>query len=250
MAGPRSASAWIRSFHPSPQATTRIVCLPYAGGSAAYHFPLSRALSGVAKVLAVQYPGRQDRFDEAHIEDMASLADRITDALTPWTDRPLILFGHSLGAAVAFEVALRLERQGVRPLGLVASGRRAPSIAGDQRLHTSSDEEVVDELIGLNSAHAELLGDRALWPLLLPTVRSDYKVSELYRSRDDARLACPITALTGEDDPVVDVADVRDWDRHTSGDFTMRVFSGGHFFLDDHAEAVQAEITRYMAYAV
>ncbi|MFF7976498.1 alpha/beta fold hydrolase [Streptomyces sp. NPDC007905] len=249
MAGASSVGAWIRRFHPSPQATARLVCLPYAGGAAPYYFPLSKALSPTTEVLAVQYPGRQDRFNEACIEDIATLADRITDELIPWTDRPLALFGHSMGAAVGFEIALRLEQRGVKPLGLFASARRAPSVAGDQRHHLASDEELVEELVRLNAANAELLADESLLPLVLPTIRSDYRASELHQSPSSARLHCPIIALTGEDDPVVDADGVKDWIRHTSGDFRMRVFPGGHFYLDDHAEAVRQEITEHIASA-
>lgn len=249
MAGASSAGAWIRRFHPSPQATARLVCLPYAGGAAPYYFPLSKALSPTTEVLSVQYPGRQDRFNEACIEDIATLADRITDELVPWTDRPLALFGHSMGAAVGFEIALRLEQRGVKPLGLFASARRAPSVAGDQRHHLASDEELVQELMRLNTANAELLADGSLLPLVLPTIRSDYRASELHHSPPSARLHCPIIALTGEDDPVVDADGVRNWIRHTSGDFRMRVFPGGHFYLDDHAEAVRQEITEHIASA-
>ncbi|BFO16870.1 hypothetical protein SHKM778_32580 [Streptomyces sp. KM77-8] len=106
------------------------MCLPHAGGSASYFFPVSRRLSSVADVLVVQYPGRQDRRREPCLGSVADLADALAGELLPLRGGPLVLFGHSLGATVAFEVARRLEAEGAPPLALFASGRRAPRPCG------------------------------------------------------------------------------------------------------------------------
>ncbi|MFG1876160.1 thioesterase II family protein [Sphaerisporangium sp. NPDC049003] len=247
MAEPSMRSAWIRRFHPAPEAPVRLVCFPHAGGAATYYHSLSQAMSPDADVLAIQYPGRQDRLGEPCIEDIPTLADRLVDELVPWSDRPLVLLGHSMGAAVAFEVALRLERRGVVPLGLFASGRRAPSLRRDQRVHLATDAELVAELKKLNAANAEVFADETLLRMVLPTIRSDYRAIERYHNPSALPLRCPIVALTGDADPVADVADVELWARHTSASFRMRVFRGGHFFLDDHADAVRQEIRDHIA---
>ncbi|MET8582267.1 alpha/beta fold hydrolase [Streptomyces collinus] len=239
-------SAWIRRFHPAPEAGVRLVCFPHAGGAATYYHPLSRAMSPDADVLAIQYPGRQDRLGEPCVEDIPTLADRLVEELTPWSDRPLLLFGHSMGAAVAFEVALRLERHGVLPLGLFASGLRAPSLRRDRGMHLATDAELVAELQKLNAANAAVLADETLLRMVLPALRSDYRAIERYHNPSAMPLRCPIVALTGDADPVADVADVELWARHTSASFRLRVLRGGHFFLDDHAEAVQQEIREHI----
>lgn len=118
---------WVRRYHPAPEARHRLFCLPYAGGSASYFLPVARALSPHVDVLAVQYPGRQDRRHEPCVESVEELADLLVDIVKPWADRPLSLFGHSMGASVAFELALRLEALGIVPHSLFASGRRAPA---------------------------------------------------------------------------------------------------------------------------
>src|ERR1700712_4687720 len=115
---------WIRRFHESPGASARLVCFPHAGGAATYFYPLSRTLAPSIEALAVQYPGRQDRRAEPCVDDIHELADLVAPALLEWADRPLALFGHSMGATLAFEVAGRLEKAGVRPAGLFVSGRR------------------------------------------------------------------------------------------------------------------------------
>src|SRR5438093_882622 len=96
---------WIRRFQPLPDARARLLCLPHAGGSASFFLPVAHALAPDVEVLAVQYPGRQDRRGEDCVDNVPEFADRLLDALAGWLDRPLALFGHSMGALVGFELA-------------------------------------------------------------------------------------------------------------------------------------------------
>ncbi|MDQ0954324.1 surfactin synthase thioesterase subunit [Streptomyces phaeochromogenes] len=105
-----NSERWIRRYHPAPDASTRLVCFPHAGGSATFYHPVSRALSPEIDVVAVQYPGRQERRTEPLVDSVEKLADLIVPELEPWLDRPLTFFGHSMGASLAYEVALRLRR--------------------------------------------------------------------------------------------------------------------------------------------
>lgn len=235
-------SPWIKRYHPAPQAPTRIVFFPHAGGSATSFFAAAKALSPEVDALAMQYPGRQDRLAERPIEDLAALADRITEELMPWTDRPLTLFGHSMGSSVAYEVGLRLEDKGVRPLGLFASGRSAPSVPISRRFHLADDADLVRHLMELSGTDVQLLAQEGLMRMVLPALRGDYRALETHVPEPGRSLACPVVALCGDADPVVDPDDVALWERHTSASFRMRVFSGGHFFLDAHLPAVTQEI--------
>ncbi|MEU5432355.1 alpha/beta fold hydrolase [Streptomyces sp. NPDC020719] len=249
MAGTSLSSRWIRRFHPAPQAATRLVYLPHAGGSATSCFQTSRALAPDVDVLAVQYPGRQDRINEPCITEISTLADRIVDELNPWLDRPVTLFGHSMGSTVAYEVALRLERRGVVPLGLFASGRRAPSVHRDPRVRLGSDEDLLADLKLLSGTDDQVFADEALVRMILPPLRGDYHAIETYRPEPGSSLTCPVIALSGDDDPVVELDEVALWERHTSASFRMRVFSGGHFFIDGHLPAITQEIRDHIAAA-
>ncbi|WP_037824320.1 thioesterase II family protein [Streptomyces sp. NRRL B-1347] len=241
-----TGSAWVRRFHPAPETGARVVCFPHAGGSATYYFPFSAALSPAADVLAVQYPGRQDRLQEPCITDISTLADRLADELAGLADRPLTFFGHSMGATVAFEVARRLEARGVILHGLFASGRRAPSRQRDEHVHLRDDQGLVEELRRLSGTDAELLADEAVLAMVLPAMRGDYRAIETYRYRPGPPLNCPVLALTGDSDPLVDAAEARAWAQHTVAPFRLRVFPGGHFFLGDHTESVVREITDHL----
>ncbi|MEU5214250.1 alpha/beta fold hydrolase [Streptomyces sp. NPDC020742] len=229
---------WCRRFHPAPEADRRLVCFPHAGGSASFYHPVSAALSPGVDVLAVQYPGRQDRRHEPALDDIGRLADRLAEALEDWTDRPLTFFGHSMGSLVAFEVARRLERGPHGPERLFASGRRAPSVHRDEQVHRRDDDGIIAELRALSGTDARVLQDEELLRMVLPALRSDYKAVETYRGEPGAAVRCPVTVLVGDDDPKTTLAEARAWDGHTTGGFDLRTFSGGHFYLADRPAEV------------
>ncbi|APU14947.1 MULTISPECIES: thioesterase II family protein [Actinoalloteichus] len=234
---------WVRRFHPTPTATARLLCLPHAGGSASYFFPVSRRLAPGIEALAVQYPGRQDRLGEKSIESVEELADRLVDVVLPFRDKPLGLFGHSLGALVAFELALRLEERGVVPVGLFASGRRAPvTVRQGEDAHLRSDDELIAAVRQLGGTSTSLLDDKQIMAMVLPSIRADYRAAETYRHRPGPRLATPVYAFLGDADPKVTVPEAERWAEHTEGGFDLTVYPGGHFYLNSHADAVMDRI--------
>jgi len=231
---------WLRRYHPAKDAGVRLVCFPHAGGAATYYHSLSAALCPAVDVVAVQYPGRQDRRGEPLIDDVTVLADKLLSAVsTDWTDSPLAFFGHSMGASIAFEVARRLESRGVRLAVLFVSGRPAPSMPrrGDQ-VHLSDDAAVLAEMKRLSGTESELLEDDDFVRMVLPVVRNDYKAIETYRYTPGTNVSCPVLAMIGDDDPKVNQAEAEAWRSHTTGQFDLRVYRGGHFYLNDHREAV------------
>ncbi|MFL6127557.1 MAG: thioesterase II family protein [Mycobacteriales bacterium] len=235
---------WVRRFHRGPDGAPRLVCFPFAGGAANYFYRLSAALCPDVEVLAVQYPGRQDRLNEPLVDDVAVLADRIADGLLRWADRPTAFFGHSMGAVVAYEVARRWEGNGITLRHLHPSGRRAPSRTRDTAVHLRDDDGIRAEVAELGGPAVELLTHPELGPLLLPPIRNDYKAIETYRHPPGPPLTCPVTAIIGDTDPHVTRDEARAWAEHTSGPFELRVFSGGHFYLTDHQRQVAGIVRR------
>jgi surfactin synthase thioesterase subunit len=242
-------TAWIRRFHNAPEDAPHAVLFPHGGAGATYFHPLSRALKPDVQALVVQYPGRQDRIAEPCVADVRELADRVAAELEPWADLPLTLFGHSLGSAVAYETALRLERRGTTVRALFASARRAPHLPFDG---TPPALDTDAELLGIlktlaGEAAAPIPDDPAFLELVLPAVRNDFHASNHYLCDAGPGLRCPVVGLAGEEDPVVTVAEVVRWSERTTGPFRLRTFPGGHFYLDDRTEETRAEIVRASA---
>jgi surfactin synthase thioesterase subunit len=220
------------------------VCFPHAGGSAGFYLPFSAALYPRIEVLAIQYPGRQDRGGEPFVETITELADVVAAVLlAAEDDRPLALFGHSMGALVAYEVARRLEAVGTALAGLFVSARGAPSGPRPAASRHRSDADLVAALRRLDGTDAAVLTDAALLQLILPAVRNDFRALDSYTYRPGAGLGCPVTALVGDADPTTTIAQADAWRRHTTGAFARHVFPGGHFYLTTQRPAALEAIS-------
>jgi pyochelin biosynthetic protein PchC len=208
------------------------VCFPHAGGGASFFRSWADGLAPGVDVLAVQYPGREDRAGEPAIACMDELADAAASAVGGLLGEPLVLFGHSMGAAVAYEVARRIgERAGARLRGLVVSGQPGTGHLVPGTLHLEPDETLWADVVRLNGTAGALAGHEELRRLVLPTLRSDYRLIETYRPRPGPALACPVVACAGDADPDVTREQAGGWREATSGRFELRLFPGDHFYL-------------------
>lgn len=245
-----ATTEWIRRYRPSATSTTRLVCFPHAGGSASFFHPLAPRFSPGTDVVSLQYPGRQDRRHEPCVEDIGTLADLLADELAALSDKPTVFFGHSMGAALAFETAHRLEQRGTRaPRSVIASGRRGPATRRDEEVHKRDDNGVIEELKKLNGTDTAIFGDEELLRMAMPAIRNDYRAIEAYRCEPDRKVRAPLVVLTGDEDPKTTREEAEAWEQHTEGDFRLRVFSGGHFFLTEHLTEVNREIETELAAA-
>jgi surfactin synthase thioesterase subunit len=235
---------WLRRYEPAPEARTRLICFPHAGGSASYYRPLAQALAPGTEVLAVQYPGRQDRLREPPLASLAELAAAVLDALGPWTGKPFAFFGHSMGGVLAFEVTRLLESRGAGelPHRLFVSGRRAPSCHRTENIHLRSDQGLVAHLKQLESTNPLLLENEELLQLFLPALRADYQAVETYKG-SATKVGCPVTVFSGESDPLTTRAEAEAWHSHTRREAEVLFYPGGHFFLDAQA-AHMTEVIR------
>jgi len=225
-------SNWLPYGSPSPAVRMRLFCFPYAGGNSAIFREWPQLLPREVGVCAVELPGHGMRLRETAIDAVGPLADAAKAGILPFLDRPFALFGHSLGAILAFEIALRLREHRLTPAHLFVSGRCAPQFpAPATSAHLLPDAEFVSHLRTLKGTPEVLLNNAELMELMLPTIRADFKASETYAYAPRPPLACPLTALGGLADEHVPPEAITAWRDMTSGPFEARFFEGDHFFL-------------------
>jgi surfactin synthase thioesterase subunit len=220
---------WLQCTLPHLRPDRRLICFPHAGGSASFYRDWGGHLPGT-EVYAVRYPGRAERIAEPPPTDMRRLGAEIAAAVAPLADRPLALFGHSMGAVVALETARSLEARGVAVAHLFASGSRNAPLPPrvDPGELEEDDESVAARLVDLGGTSPEMATDPLFLELVLPYVRSDTLMFHSYDSRPLPVLRCPVTTIVGDADPD---ADRRPWPELTGGPFRELVVRGDHFYL-------------------
>ncbi len=226
-------TSWLQFRSAKGTSRLRLFCFPHAGGGATAYRSWLAELPPFVELCPVLLPGRETRLSESPYLQFDSLVEDLDRELRPWIDIPYAIFGHSMGALLAFEWARRLKRYASsQPVWLFVSGRRAPDLPGDSALlHPLPDREFINELTRVyNGIPQELLQSDELMEVLLPILRADIAVVESYRFLEDEPLNCPITVFSGIEDSSVSWDQLIAWKRHTKRRFAMHVFPGGHFF--------------------
>ena len=218
----------------------RLLCFPYAGGSASAFRAWGEILPPDIEVHAIQPPGREFRLREEPFRRLEPLVDALTDALEPLEDASVAFFGHSLGALVAYEHARALRRAGrPAPARLFVSAYRAPHLPQTEPAMSEQPDEVFrNSLRTLDGTPEELLANEELMTLVLPTLRADFELSDTYVHQPEAPLDCPISVFGGLADHVTPRERLEPWREHTSAQCTVRMVPGGHFFVNDSRDLV------------
>lgn len=236
------AASWFDDRFRIRGASASLYCFPFAGGTAGYYAPWAERFHDAVELVPVQLPGRGPRMAEPGPTDMAGLADEIAAVIARAPTRPL-LFGHSMGAIIAFEVARRLDRLGSPAEFLFVSGRPAPPIGRPESLvSTLPRAEFVRVLRDYGAASEEILAHEELLDVLIPMMRADFALIERYGYTPGQALSCPVLAWCGDADPDVRAEEMRGWGEMTSERFELFVRPGGHFFLTDHRAEVAVTI--------
>jgi surfactin synthase thioesterase subunit len=222
----------------------RLYCFPYAGAGAAVFRPWWNEISRGIEVCGIQLPGRGVRFLEPRYTRVKPLVRALADDLWPLPDLPFALFGHSLGALLAFEFARELRRRGHEPMQLIVSGLPAPQMsAASPRVSNLPEAEFLAALKALNGIPEQLLGEPEFLRIMLPVLRDDFEMLETYTYEPEPPLACRISAYAGRNDPRSPVEDLIFWRPQTSGGFSCRIFPGGHFFIDTGRRALLSAVS-------
>ena len=217
----------------------KLICIHHAGGGASTFANWKKYLHGIAEVMPVQLPGRENRIDEPFLKDFDTSVELITNELAPYlVDRRFSLFGHSMGGIIAYEMAKRFEQMGLRPEKCFIS-----STLIDENMDIVPSEDLSDEdfyervfAYGGISDSDELFQYPELKELFTRILRADFSFIENYRGNKTI-LKCPIEEFCGKSDPMECIEHMKDWKKYTESTLTCTEFEGGHFyFLDDCQE--------------
>jgi acyl transferase domain-containing protein/acyl-CoA synthetase (AMP-forming)/AMP-acid ligase II/surfactin synthase thioesterase subunit len=236
-----SSPAVVTFARENPEARLRLLCFPYAGGSAATFRRWAAALPPEVELGMVHLPGRGERGHEAPLRDFEALAAWLERELRPYLDRPFAFYGHSMGALLSFEVARRLKRNhGLEPKLLLVSGEPAPQLPRPVQsppVHELDDASLRQELTRYGMP-VELAQNEALMDGLLPLLRADLAVCASHAYVPGAPLECPIAAFGGAQDPLGSRGEMVGWAEQTLAGFSLRMFQGDHFFIRSSQQAL------------
>jgi medium-chain acyl-[acyl-carrier-protein] hydrolase len=222
----------------SEHAQVRIICLPYAGGHAAFTQSWSQGLPENVELVGVGYPKDQG---SAGIRSPQTIASAVLDEVLRYSDRPLLLFGYSLGALVAYELSLLLARYArQQPAELMVAACRAPNLPSNSPMTGLPDAQFIERLRKLGGTPQAVLDNAELLEFFLPVLRADIATAESYRASSITALSCPITAIAGSMDATTELAKVTAWESFTSSRFHWHQIEGHHFFIKQQPKAVLA----------
>ena len=232
---------WFVSMSPSYKHGLRLLCIPNSGGSPALFRTWSSLLPANIGVFSAQLPGQGTRLREQPAVRVSALVADLCAAIESYLDEPFALFGYSMGALLAFELARSLRRQGLsQPLHLFVASRRAPQTPESlPLLHPLPDELFIRSVQarygGIPSA---ILQDQELMAIFMPVLRANFTMIETYQYNDEMRFEFPLTAFSGASDPTTSEAQVRAWGEQTRGNFHYHIYEGDHFFIQEHEQSV------------
>ncbi len=234
--------------HDTTEETLRMFCFPFAGGGASAYVGWQRRLGPHVQVMPVRLPGRETRFQEPRFTDLDALVEELDAQLGEQLDRPHVMFGHSMGALIAFSLAERRHALGKPlPRALFLSGHRARHLPLPHLIDRgASDEELAEVLTALGGIPQRMLEHPEWLNTLLPVARDDLLLCAGPLSEDVNPLPVPLHVFAGAGDRIVPPAEMRPWGRHTTAEFEMQTFDGGHFFLREQGRAFldrMAELT-------
>ncbi len=240
---------WIAYTKPDPNARLRLFCFPFAGGGASTFRHWPKKLAPEIDVCPVQLPGRETRLMEKPIADLSGLVQILAENLSPYLNVPFAFFGHSMGALISFEFARYLRKNNhAQPTALFVSAYQAPPRPNKlPPIHHLEEAEFVAGLRRFKYTPELVLQNSELLELLLPALRADFSLYERYENPVEEPLSCRIAAIGGLHDELADKEDLEAWRAHTKGSFSVQIFPGDHFYLNEAQEPILRLVSEELA---
>lgn len=250
MSNNNAINNWFITHSMNSFSKINLLCFHHAGGSAAFFSSWPQLLTPFMNVFAIQLPGRDTRYNEPFAQNIETILQELLRYKNIFLDKPLILFGHSLGSIIAFELARILEKISITSLKcLIVSGRCSPHLSKFQeKIHSLSDDLFINRLIDkYGGIPEEIQRNKNALNLFLPRLRADIYLCENYKYCPAPLLECPIFIMGGFHDPSVNKEDLVGWQAETKALSKIYLFDGDHFFLESNKMNVLNRINKLLS---
>jgi len=220
----------------------KLFCLPYAGGSSSIYSRWSKALNGIIEVQPIELSGRGRRYNDPLYDSFGQAVDDIYSIIEQdiATAPDYAIFGHSLGALLAYELIHKIKSQGKPgPIHVFFSGSKAPNVREkEEKTYNLPDHEFKQKLFELGGTPKELIESEELMEFFLPVLRADFKINDTYEYVAKANsIDCGITVISGKREDVK-LHELTEWRKHAEGKCNFFVLDGDHFFINTHTSDV------------
>lgn len=239
-------NTWVTCPQPNPNATLRLFCFGYAGGSATIFRTWHQYLPKNVEVCPIEIPGRGKQIKSTPYQQIEPLIIEIADHIIPYLDKPFMIFGYSMGSLISFELCRILRSQhNLLPLHLVVAARRAPQFPAEKPLISHlPDDEFIAELGKFNGTPQVVLDNDELMAIFLPIIRADFTLLESYNYTHQSPFDFPITTFGGLQDPEVSDNGLKAWEMQTNSSFSLKMLDGDHFFINSSKKQLLQYLTK------
>lgn len=223
-----------------------LFCFPFAGGGASTYTSWIKKLKDKITVCPIQLPGREERIMEKPYTDMSELLRDLTDEIVIAIKGKYVLWGHSMGGKIAYELEKYLENKGYQAQCIFASGCRIPNIPEPNPIYHLKDEAFKRELERFGGTPKKVLENKELLDFFLPMLRADFTLADKYCDNSMTVLHSPIVAFGGRQDNEAEEEAIKQWSHYTDNTFQYEIFEGDHFYLKEHEDMVIEQLKKHL----
>lgn len=238
---------WYIKYKDNPHAKIRLFCFHHSGGGASAYFPWVEHLSSNIELIAIQLPGRENRYTEPLTNNLNHIVSKLKNEFCDYKEKPFFIFGHSLGALIGYEFIKSVHQQySIYPRMMIASAAKAPHLPYRmKRLSQLKEIELKKELRSYNGLDELILKNDELFELFVPIIKNDFSIGENYVFSNLNPFPFDILTLSGIQDLTVTEEETLAWSLYTSKKFQHLAFLGQHFFIKEHQKRILEIINQF-----
>jgi surfactin synthase thioesterase subunit/malonyl CoA-acyl carrier protein transacylase len=227
----------------------RLVCFHHAGGDASLFSGWQHRLADDVEVVPVTLPGRGG---DQRVKDLNELVDRLEESLTPLLNGPHLVYGHSFGGLVGYELVRRRAARGLRaPEALLVGAFPAPDVAHTLDSLELDEDSLIEFMLEISGMPREVLAYPDWVDSVTASLREDLLLWRTHRDEPGSRIPCPIHVFSGTEDWLVPRDHMAGWADRTTATYRLHQVDGGHFFVRENRaeflELLRAVLTPYTA---